>query len=126
MNVPKLVRNVIENLSYDLLRGEYKIGLLLHAPTADRKLYGHCYVACEALYHLGLRDEGWRPTVVRHEGGTHWFLRNAAGEVVDPTGGQFTTPVPYEDGRGCGFLTAGPSKRARELMSRVVFEGSDG
>lgn len=113
MNAPehwRLVRLVVENLTPDLL---------LKTPATTGPLAGHCYVACEALYHLGLREAGWRPVVIHHEGVSHWFLRNDLGEIIDPTAGQFATTVPYHDGRGCGFLTKGPSRRARILMERV-------
>ena len=111
MNGPELVRRITEHLTPDLL---------LKTPSTTGPLAGHCYVACEALYHLGLGDEGWRPVVVHHEGTSHWFLRNSIDEIIDPTAGQFKTPVPYHEGRGCGFLTKGPSRRTRELMRRVI------
>lgn len=84
-------------------------------------LAGHCYVASEALYHLmGGPKSGWVPQVIRHENDTHWYLKHReSGEILDPTAGQFRTPVPYEHGRGSGFLTREPSKRARELISRI-------
>lgn len=93
---------------------------------------GNCYVTCEALYHLlGGKAAGYHPHVVTHEGDTHWYLLydKAHGPnglyttiVVDPTASQFRTPPDYRKGRGCGFLTKGPSKRARELMERMVWQ----
>lgn len=78
---------------------------------------GHCYVAAEAMHHL---SEGrLRPQFIRHEGAPHWFLRDEDGTVVDPTADQFSTPVPYEQGRGKGFLTRQPSARARIVIGRV-------
>lgn len=54
-------------------------------------------------------------------GQTHWFLRHrASGMVVDPTADQFSIPVDYQSGRGCGFLTAAPSRRAAILMERAA------
>jgi len=85
---------------------------------------GHCYVACEAIYHLGGKAAGFRPCRVMHEGESHWFLRSDAGEVLDPTGEQYATPVPYEAGRRAAFLTVEPSKRARIVMSRAAPAGS--
>ena len=83
-------------------------------------LAGHCYVACEALYHRwGGREAGWTPQSIRHEGAPHWYLRHAEHGVVDPTAGQFRTAVPYSKGTGRGFLTRQPSKRARALMTRL-------
>lgn len=81
-------------------------------------LAGHCYVASEALYHL-LGDD-WKPEHVNHEGASHWYLRHReTGEILDVTAGQFDTPVPYDLGRGRGFLTREPSKRASILMSII-------
>jgi len=90
---------------------------------------GRCYVAAEAVYHaIGGKASGWVPQVMRLPGGfalrdgscvyaaTHWYLRSADGlYVLDPTVHQFTEAPGYY-GRGCGFLTKGPSRRARELL----------
>lgn len=47
---------------------------------------GNCYVTCEALYHLlGGKKSGYKPMVMRHEGGTHWFLAHQYGPRLDPT-----------------------------------------
>lgn len=81
-------------------------------------LTGHCYVACEVLYHLGAREEGWVPATIRHGGTTHWFLRRG-DEIADPTSQQFVEPVPYERGRGRGFLTGPPSKRAQRVLDSL-------
>lgn len=78
---------------------------------------GHCYVASEAMHHL--TGGRLRPRYVRHEGAPHWFLVDTDGTVVDPTADQFSTPVPYEQGRGIGFLTKQPSARARVVIERV-------
>lgn len=86
----------------------------------DSPLKGHCYVAAEAYYHLQGKRDGFKPQVVRIDAETtHWYLKNADGKIIDPTAGQFLKPPPYEKGRGCGFLTKKPSKRARKLM-RIV------
>jgi len=83
--------------------------------------FGHCYAASEAAYHLlGGKRAGWTPQSIRHEGFPHWFLRHRSGEVLDLTGDQFATPVPYEDAVGKGFLTREPSARARQIMTRVA------
>lgn len=92
---------------------------------------GNCYVTCEALYHLlGGKAAGYTPHTVRHEGDVHWYLVRTIGTrtrvdmslVVDPTASQFETPPPYHLGRGRGFLTKQPSKRAREMMRRMVYQ----
>jgi 5-methylcytosine-specific restriction endonuclease McrA len=54
------------------------------------------------------------------DGVVHWWLQTAEGEVIDPTHDQYHEPVPYAQGRSGGFLTASPSKRAREVMKRVT------
>lgn len=51
---------------------------------------------------------------------THWFLKHEDGRIADPTASQFgDIPIPYENGRGGGFLTAEPSRRARVVMERM-------
>lgn len=81
-------------------------------------LAGHCYVASEALYHL--TGKTMTPQVIRHEGSTHWYLKDKSGTIHDLTAGQFKTPVPYHQGKGCGFLTKLPSKRAQIVIGRVI------
>lgn len=92
----------------------------------ENPVVGHCYVASEALWHLlGGPESGYTPHCVRHEGETHWYLIGPPGgfyghrHVLDVTAEQFKKPVPYGRGRGKGFLTRKPSKRAREVMRRV-------
>lgn len=112
-----LVRDIRRVLTADLLKPRYRARPLAGADRAT----GHCYVAVEALYHLeGGPSSQLKPHTIRHEGEPHWFLRDGAGKVRDPTASQFKTPVPYDRGRGCGFLTGDkPSARAREVMRRV-------
>jgi len=82
---------------------------------------GHCYVASEALYHmLGGKDAGFKPMNLKHEGAQHWWLVGPDGEVIDATADQFKTPVPYDQGRGRGFLTKQPSKRAQKLIDATM------
>lgn len=91
------------------------------------KTEGHCYAASEAIYHLvGGASTGFVPQVARFEDDgiskTHWWLRNGDGKVVDPTAGQFTEVgrmPPYAAGRGAGFLTRQPSKRAMTIIHRL-------
>ncbi len=89
------------------------------------RIAGHCYVASEVLFHiLGGWLVGWSAQVVRHEGDTHWYLKNRdTGRILDATADQFTTPVDYTKGRGCGFLTVRPSKRAQIVMERLEMKG---
>lgn len=82
---------------------------------------GHCYIAAEVIYHLsGGPDGPWVPATVKHEGVTHWFLRlKETGDILDPTFDQFHTRPQYDKGRGRGFLTREPSKRAKIVLERL-------
>lgn len=113
MNATTLRGRLLRALTDDLRRAPWR-GSPCHVA-------GHCYVASEAMWHaLGGKDSGFTPAVIRHEGATHWFLRNArTGDVLDLTADQFSSPVPYSRGRGCGFLTRSPSRRARIVLYRM-------
>ncbi len=99
-----------------------------------KKRRGNCYATCEALYHLlGGKKNGWGVETVRHEGDVHWYLTlnvryptpNGARMmqlIIDPTEKQFKVAPPYHAGRGRGFLTREPSRRARELMDRLLWQ----
>lgn len=101
-----------------------------------KKRRGNCYVTCEALYHLlGGKKAGYIPHRVKHEGDTHWylilrqptlFLGNRVVEsldlIIDPTASQFKTRPDYSKGVGAGFLTKKPSRRARAMMKRMVWQ----
>lgn len=89
--------------------------------VGDRR--GNCYVTSEALFHLlGGRRAGWIPQRLRMEGDTHWFLRHSSGLILDATAQQFDRTPDYELGRGTGFLTKRPSKRAVRLMEMLVYQ----
>ena len=113
-------------LTPDLLKPEWRA----EAERSGNPVAGHCYAAAEAVYHLcGGAEAGWVPQVLTHAtfpdelapGQTHWFLKNRiTGELVDPTQGQFDSAPPYGLGRGTGFLTAGPSRRAAVIIERVL------
>jgi len=106
-----MMKAVQSSLDDDLRRAPWK--------GSDNPMAGHCYVASEALYHmLGGKASGWTPQFIRHEDAPHWFLRNGS-KVLDPTASQFKTPLPYDQGKGKGFLTAEPSKRAATVMHRA-------
>ena len=88
---------------------------------------GNCYVTCEALFHLmGGREAGWKPMNMRFEGDQHWFLYNEySGQIVDPTASQFKrrpTLYDYVWARGRGFRTRDPSRRARQLMHKLLWQ----
>lgn len=93
--------------------------------TGSRR--GNCYVTSEAIYHLiGGKASEWTPTRLHFSGDTHWFLRHkGTGLILDATAMQFDggmRKVPYQDGRGSGFLTRKPSKRAKELIERMLWQ----
>lgn len=107
-----LVQDVRSCLSDDLRKKDYQ--------GSPNEVAGHCYVASEVIYHkLGGKEAGWTPQSIRHEGGPHWYLKHKDGTIVDPTADQFETPVPYQSGKGCGFLTRQPSKRSQTVMGRL-------
>lgn len=76
------------------------------------------FVASESCYYLFAKKLGFKPKFIRHEGQPHWFLAKDS-EVIDLTKSQFKTKVPYENGRGIGFLTNKPSKRTKILIDRI-------
>lgn len=95
---------------------------------------GNCYAASEALYHiLGGKAAGWKPMrltmhsqFVKGHTESHWFLMHTSGIVLDPSVRQFLKPgwwlhPDYSKAVGCGFMTARPSKRARDLISRLTW-----
>ena len=89
---------------------------------------GNCYVTSEALYHLlGGKTAGWVPVRARVRGKTHWWLMNRdLGFILDATLKQFTTwkeqRAFYLKGRAGGFLTRKPSKRAKALMEKMLWQ----
>lgn len=87
---------------------------------AGKGTAGHCYIASEAAYHmLGGHAAGYKPVNLKHEGESHWYLRHTGKDGVrhlDLTSDQFQTLVPHAEGKGKGFLTKHPSKRAREVI----------
>lgn len=121
----ELCERVGDVLTPELLTGRWRKAL---AETGNRYA-GHCYAAAEALFHMvGGRAKGWLPCVMSNltwqegldPGETHWFIRHErTGEILDPTARQFDVLVPYERSKGCGFLTKGPSRRARVIMERL-------
>ncbi len=102
---------------------------------------GNCYVSAEALFHiLGGKKAGWKAMRVRcstFNGGrpainkmTHWFLKHKTGVILDPSVRQFTRrkglptwdKPDYSKAVGTGFLTKGPSKRARAMIKRLTWQ----
>lgn len=122
MTPANIMRRIRRAVSPDLLHARYRDMTRVHF------LAGHCYAASEALYHLlGGKAAGLTPHSARDAfGGIHWYLVNAAGEILDPTADQYrigrNCEPPYAEGTPRGFLTRAPSKRARIIMERVQNE----
>lgn len=111
-----LIKKIQSSLSNELLKGRWK--------NQSHPLEGHCYIATEALYHL-LGNQEWKPMCASYidEKGkaTHWWLINKmTGDILDPTKEQYYPDIPpYHLGKGVGFLTKNPSKRAKIVIDRV-------
>lgn len=112
-------REKIEQKLAEMVADLRKPQFVTHHP-----LSGACYIVSECFYHLGAKKAGYEPKVGSHHGKTHWWLENAQGERFDLTSSQFDSPRTlekyYEKGKGCGFLTDYPSKRAEILMNRIL------
>ena len=112
-------------LSKDLLKPKYLSKLEEDSDISC----GQCYAASEAAFHTYGKENGFTSAYLTSkdfpeglpEGDTHWFLRNKkTGEIIDPTAEQFgDTPIPYDKGKGAGFLTKEPSKAAQTIIDRI-------
>ncbi len=112
----KIIRAIQSALTPDLLNPQWRA----KASPGDHPVTGHCYIAAEALFHVWGKRRGYRSHVISGRGWTHWFLMHPTGHRADPTKEQFgSKPIPYGRARRCGFLTKGPSKRAREIIRRI-------
>lgn len=112
------VSKVLNVLTPDLLKKDYV------EANKTNATYGHCYSASEAIYHmLGGKASGLRPANGRDANGVvHWWLKSKDGRIIDPTATQYTSiglNPPYEAGKGGGFLTKEPSRRAQTIIDRV-------
>jgi hypothetical protein len=88
----------------------------------ENPMFGHCYGAAEALYHLlGGKGSGYKAQRgVDDDGITHWWVLSPTGKILDPTAAQYTdfgkTP-PYNNGKGASFR--GLSLRAKTIMDCI-------
>ncbi len=116
-NLVALTRLIVSQLTPDLLSTEWAAS----RRQGDHPLTGYCYVAAEALYHLaGGITSGlsvYRCSLPR--GGTHWWLADAEGRIIDPTAEQFGESPPYSRGSRTSFLSRKPSGRTSRLIARV-------
>lgn len=107
-------------LSIDLLHKDY-------APTgSDLSEFSgvcraHCYICAEVAYHLFGKAAGYKPFVHKHAHGSHWWLQHTMSHVIlDPSLPQHDGPYPYHLGKPGAFRTRTPSKRAAEVISRII------
>jgi hypothetical protein len=116
----RLIQQIKSVLTPDLLKREYR------SINEKNPMYGHCYAATEALYHL-IKDSGqwsnYKPHRCKDDKGvTHWWLQDSENNILDPTKEQYfsvgRTP-PYANGRKGPFLTQQPSGRAATIIARV-------
>lgn len=113
-NPPQTISKLIQkNLTPDLLHKKFR--------NQKNKYSGYCYVASEAFFHLnGGKIAGFKPKQMNYKGTSHWWIEDSNQKVWDLTAKQFTDKVPYHLGKGRGFLTKNPSRRAYDLMVRVT------
>jgi len=93
-------------------------------------MFGHCYVASEALYHL-LKSKKLKGTFEPYHaldmnGIVHHWLQNDTGKILDVTKSQYTKkskrpPYKYKEGTHRAFIGGGskPSKRAKDVIKCV-------
>jgi hypothetical protein len=126
IGINNIIDTIRQHLKPYLLKPEYIEANKLNP------LYGHCYIATEALYYLiryyKLKNYyhyqpyfGYTPDNI-----THWWLQahNADNKIIDITKNQFILlgyPPPYITGKHRFFLTNKPSKRSYILMKNVIF-----
>jgi len=60
------------------------------------------------------------PHMVKHEGVNYWYVKYKSGNIIDITADQFRKLPDYGKGRGRGFLTKKPSKKAQVVIDRVM------
>ena len=112
-----MITKIKSVLTPDLLKPEYR------EKNKTNPMYGHCYAASEAAYHLFAKADGFFPVRDRDSRGVcHWWLENPQGERLDITGDQYFSVgrvPPYFYRAGKRVLTKEPSKRAAEIIRRV-------
>ena len=121
MVIEKLLPLIAQSLSPKLLKPEYR------QTNATNPMYGHCYVATEALYCLMNKFSltgTFKPFQAKDENNvSHWWLQSQDGVIIDITTSQYTsvgkTP-PYSLGKSRPFMYPSPSKRSRKVMEAVL------
>lgn len=117
--IPELMLKIQKCLTPDLLKKEYR------TENASNPMFGHCYVASEALYHSIKSHGEYSAACGRDPNGiVHWWIvDNLTGERYDITADQYLSKgliPPYDVGRKTGFLTKLPSKRAQIVLARMA------
>ena len=100
------------------------------------RMFGHSYVATETLYHLLKQDhvigsnfpikqtDKYYPYHAKDENGiSHWWLQDELGNKLDVTIDQFLSEdrqPPYDIAMKGWLLIKQPSKRSKELMTRIL------
>ena len=111
----KLKREIQAVLTDELRSDEHR--------TGQGRYDGFAYPAAEAYFHLaGGYDAGLQPMQLRRRGKSHWWLRDAEGDVIDLTlAPRETSTFPYERGerRRFRYTPAGQSRRARTIVERL-------
>lgn len=131
--ISKQVRDLLRTGEFNHLRRHFWRG-------QENPWAGHCYIACEVVYHLaGGRESGLVAHYISNEdGSTHWYLvmrrlhvynptdsygksywLNGADEIIDPTVEQFDSTPNYSIGVGCGFCDKKMTRRAQKLAEAL-------
>ena len=114
----ELIARIQVVLTPELLKPRYR------AENAENPMFGHCYVATEALFYLLEDRENYCACRGRDDRGiVHWWLVNkATNEIHDVTADQYLSQglvPPYDRGKRGGFLTKETSKRCRIVLLRI-------
>ena len=128
--VDQLISSIQQHLTPDLLKSEYRE----HNKT--NRMFGHSYVATETLYHLLKQDhvigsnfpikqtDKYYPYHAKDEKGIcHLWLQDELGNKLDVTIDQFLSEdrqPPYDIAMKGWLLIKQPSKRSKELMTRIL------
>lgn len=113
-----LIAKIQAVLTPDLLKHPYR------AENATNPMFGHCYVASEALLYLLEDRENYCACRGKDDRGiVHWWLVNKeTDQIHDVTADQYWSQglvPPYDRGKRSGFLTKSPSKRCQVVLERV-------
>jgi len=104
-----LIEKIKNNLTDDLRKPKFR--------NNPNPLWGHCYVASEAFYHL--TNKQYHPCRMKVGDVNHWFLKDSEENVIDITAKQFDFKLDYQKAKQSAFLTKEPSKRAKILIDKI-------